>query len=116
MIRVKPQIYKSRGSYPQGQNRSYNQRSYQNGNRSGNRSGSRDRGQCRRGNNRPRFKQNYRRNNFQESTGDIEDKIVEESIEMIGMMVTIEVGIDQEKGHFQETIVITGIEVQAIVD
>ena len=41
----KPQIYKSRGSYPQGQNRNYNQRSYQNGNRSGNRSGSRDRGQ-----------------------------------------------------------------------
>ena len=48
----KPQIYKSRG-----QNRSYNQRGYQN--RSG-RSDSRNRGQY--GNNRPR--QKYRDNNF----------------------------------------------------
>ena len=48
----KPQIYKSRG-----QNRSYNQRDYQN--RSG-RSDSRNRGQY--GNNRPR--QNYRDNSF----------------------------------------------------
>ena len=32
----KPQIHKSRGSYPQGQSRSYNQKSYQNGNRLGN--------------------------------------------------------------------------------
>ena len=52
----KPQIYKSRG-----QNRSYNQRGYQN--RSG-RSDSRTRGQY--GNNRPR--QNYRDNNFQGNT------------------------------------------------
>ena len=41
----KPQIYKSRGSYPHSQNRNYNQRSYQNRSRLGNRSGSRDRGQ-----------------------------------------------------------------------
>ena len=41
----KPQIYKSRGSYPQGQNRSYNQRGYQNRGRLGNRSDSRNRGQ-----------------------------------------------------------------------
>ena len=33
----KPQIYKSRGSYPQGLNRTYNQRSYQNRSRLGNR-------------------------------------------------------------------------------
>ena len=37
----KPQIYKSRGSYPHSQNRNYNQ----NRSRLGNRSGSRDRGQ-----------------------------------------------------------------------
>ena len=41
----KPQIYKSRGSYPHSQNRNYNQRNYQNRSRLGNRSGSRDRGQ-----------------------------------------------------------------------
>ena len=58
----KPQIYKSRGSYPQGQNRPYNQRGYQNRGRLGNRSDSRNRGQY--GNNRPRFQQNYRDNNF----------------------------------------------------
>ena len=48
---------------------------------------------------------------FEKTLGDMEDKIVEENIEMIGMMVTIEVGIDQEKGHFQEIIAIIGIEV-----
>ena len=53
---------------------------------------------------------------FKKALGDIEDKLVEESIEMIGMMVTIGVGINQEKGHFQEIIVITGIEFQAIAD
>ena len=41
----KPQIYKSRGSYPHGQNRNSNQKNYQNRSRLGNRSGSRDRGQ-----------------------------------------------------------------------
>ena len=39
----KPQIYKSRGSYPQGPNRSYIQRGYQNRGRLGNRSDSRNR-------------------------------------------------------------------------
>ena len=58
----KPQIYKSRGSYLQGLNRSYNQRSYQNRGRLGSRSDSRNRGQY--GNNRHRFQQNYRGNNF----------------------------------------------------
>ena len=58
----KPHIYKSRGSYSQGQNRSYNQRSYQNRGRLGSRSDSRNRGQY--GNNRHRFQQNYGDNNF----------------------------------------------------
>ena len=107
----KPQIYKSRGSYPYGQNRNYNQRIYQNRSRLGNRSGSRDRGQCGQRSNRSRFQQNYRGNNFQENIRGYEDKTVEENLEMIGMMVTIEVGTDQEKGHFQEIIAIIGIEV-----
>ena len=52
----------------------------------------------------------------------LEDRISEESIELIiGMNVTVEreVGLDLEKGHFQEIIavIIEGmIEVQAIVD
>ena len=41
----------------------------------------------------------------------MKDKIVEENIEMIGKMVAIEVGVDQEKGHFQEIIAIIGIEI-----
>ena len=41
----------------------------------------------------------------------MEDNIVEENIEMIGVMVTVDVGTDQEKGHFQEIIAIIGIEV-----
>ena len=56
----KPQIYKSRGSYPQGPNRSYKQRGYQNKGRLGSRSDSRNRGQY--GNNRHRLQQNYRDN------------------------------------------------------
>ena len=55
----KPQIYKSRGSYFQGQNRSYNQRSYQNKGRLDSRSDNRNRG-----NNQHRFQLNYRDNNF----------------------------------------------------
>ena len=58
----KPQIYKSRGSYPQGQNRSYYQRGYQNRGKLGGRSDSRKRGRY--GNNRHRFHQNHRENNF----------------------------------------------------
>ena len=61
----KPQIYKSRGSYPQGPNKTYNQRNYQNRSRLGNRPDSRNRGQYR--SNRPRFQQKYRGNNFQEN-------------------------------------------------
>ena len=46
--------------------------------------------------------------------GGKEDKIAEGSIEMtvIGMMVTIEVGIDQERGHSQEVIAVTELEMQ----
>ena len=57
-----PQIYKSRGSYPQGQNRSYNQRGYQNRGRLDSIADSRNRGQYE--NSRVRFQQNYRDNNF----------------------------------------------------
>ena len=46
----------------------------------------------------------------------MKDKTVEETTEIIGVMVTIEVGIDQEKDCFQEIIVTIGIEVQVIVD
>ena len=96
----KPQIYKSRGSYPHSQNINYNQRNYQNRSRLGNRSGSRDRGQYGQGSNRPRFQQITEGTIFKKTLGDMKDKIVEENIEMIGMMVTLEVGTDQEKGHF----------------
>ena len=43
----------------------------------------------------------------------MEDKTAEEIIEMtiIGMIVTIEVGIDQERGLFWEVIVVIGLEV-----
>ena len=57
----KPQIYKSRGSYLQGQNRN-DERNYQNRGRLGSRSDSRNKGQY--GNNRHRFQQNCRDNNF----------------------------------------------------
>ena len=72
----KPQIYKSRGSYPQGQNRSYNQRSYQNKGRLGSRSDSRNRGQY--GNNRHSFQQTIETTIFKRTLGDMEDIIVEE--------------------------------------
>ena len=44
------------------------------------------------------------------------DKIVEEDIEMIDVMIIIEAGIDQEKGYSQEIIVVAEIEVQVTVD
>ena len=53
---------------------------------------------------------------FKKTLGDMEDKTVEENTEIIGMMVTIEVGIDQEKDHSQEIMAIIGIEAQVIVD
>ena len=49
--------------------------------------------------------------------GDMEDKTAEGSIEMIiiGMMVTTEGGIDRDRGHSQEVVVVIGLEVQATV-
>ena len=46
----------------------------------------------------------------------MEDKIIEEDIEMIDIMIIIEAGIDQEKGHSQEIMAVVGIEVQVTVD
>ena len=100
----KPQIYKSRG-----QNRSYSQRGYQNIN---SRSDSGNSGQN--GNNSPR--QSYRDNNFRENTRDMEDKIVEENMGIIGAMIITGTDIDQEKGHSQEIMVTVGIEVPVTVD
>ena len=44
------------------------------------------------------------------------DKIIEEGIEMIDMVITIAAGIDQEKGHSQEIIVVAEREVQVTID
>ena len=43
------------------------------------------------------------------------DKIIEETIEMKDIMVTIDTGIGQ-RGHLQEITVVTEIEVQVVVD
>ena len=53
---------------------------------------------------------------FEETLEDMEDKIIEEDIEMIDIMIIIEAGIDQEKEHSQKIIVVAGIEVQVTVD
>ena len=53
---------------------------------------------------------------FKKTLGDMEDKTVEENTEIIGMVVTIEQGIDQEKDCFQGIMAIIGIEVHVIVD
>ena len=60
-------------------------------------SDSRSRGHYGQGSKRSRFQQNYRGNISKNTLGEMEDKTVEENTEIIGMMVTIEVGIDQEK-------------------
>ena len=44
------------------------------------------------------------------------DKVIEEVTEMIDIMITIEAGVDQQKGHLQEIIVVAEIEVQVTVD
>ena len=46
----------------------------------------------------------------------MKDKIVEENIEMIDIMIMIEAETGQEKGHLQEIIVVAEIEVQVTVD
>ena len=53
--------------------------------------------------------------NFERVLKDMVDKVAEGSIEMIiiGVMVTIEVGIDQEGDHSQETKAVIELEVQA---
>ena len=52
---------------------------------------------------------------FKKALGNIEDKVVEGNIEMIGVMITTEVGIGQEKDHSLEIIVVAEIEAQTIV-
>ena len=47
---------------------------------------------------------------------DIEYKIIEENIGIIGTIIIIEAGIGQEKGHSQGITAIIGIEVLVIVD
>ena len=49
---------------------------------------------------------------FKKMLGDMEDKTVEENTEITGVMVTREVGIDQEKDHSQEIMAIIGIDDQ----
>ena len=73
----KPQIDKSRGSYPQGPNRTYNQRNYQNRSRLGNRSDSRSRGQY--GIIDPDFSKSTEGAIFKKMLGDMEDKTVGEN-------------------------------------
>ena len=53
---------------------------------------------------------------FEEPLEDMEDRIIEEVIEMIDIMIIIEAGTGQEKEHLQETIVVVEIEVQVTVD
>ena len=53
---------------------------------------------------------------FEETLEDMEDKIIEENIEMIDIMIIIEAGTDQERGHSQEIMVVVEIEVQVTVD
>ena len=48
--------------------------------------------------------------------GDMEDKIVEENMGIIGIMIMTEAGIGQEKGHSQGLMVTIGIEVPVTVD
>ena len=82
-----------------------------------NRLNNRDRGQ---------FRQDRGRNRFEQTIGEtigkiqeiMEDKIVEESIRirLIEMTITIEEGIGLEKDCFPGTMTVIELEVQAIVD
>ena len=53
---------------------------------------------------------------FKEILEGMEDKLIEEDIEMIDIIIIIEKGIDQEKGHSQEIIIVAEIGVQVTVD
>ena len=92
----KPQIYKSRG-----QNRSYNQGSY----RTGQIVGTGDNIQA------AGPDKTIETIIFKETLEDMEDKIIGEDIEMIDIIIIIETGIDQQKGHSQEIIIMVEIEV-----
>ena len=43
---------------------------------------------------------------FEETLEGMEDKIIEAAIQMIDIMIIIEAGIDQEKGHSQEITIV----------
>ena len=53
---------------------------------------------------------------FEETLEGMEDKIIEEDIEMIGIMIIIEAETDQERGHLQVIVVVVEIEAQVTVD
>ena len=53
---------------------------------------------------------------FKGTPEDMEDRIIEESIEVMGTMNMTEVEIGQEKGHSQEIMATIEIEVPVIVD
>ena len=90
----KPQIYKSRGSYPHGQNRSYNQRGYQNRGRLGNRLDSRVETEDSMETIDLDSSKTIETTISERTLEDMEDKIVEEITGIIGTMIIIQVGID----------------------
>ena len=53
---------------------------------------------------------------FERAQEDMEYKIIEENTGIIGAIIIIEAGMDQEKGHSQGIMAIIGIEVLVIVD
>ena len=53
---------------------------------------------------------------FKGTLEDMEDKIIEENIEIIGAMSITEAGIGQEKGHSQGFMVMIEIEAPVTVD
>ena len=83
----KPQIYKSNGSHPQGQIRSYNQRGYQNRSR---------RQTVEIGDSMEiiGLDKGLETTSFERTLEDMEYKIIEESIGIIGAIIIIEAGID----------------------
>ena len=95
---LKPQMYKSRSSYTQGQKGNYNQRNYQNRDRSS----SRDREQYSRKMIDPDSNKIIEEMNLGKTPGDTELKTAVENIETIGIANIIEAEIDLEKGHFKK--------------
>ena len=88
------------------------------GNRLNNRSNSRDRGQFRHNRGRPRFDKAIEVTIFQDHSRSYSRQNSRGSIGVItiGPVIIIEVGIGLERNHSQETIVVTELEVQAVVD